>query len=184
MPGMMYRLVLELPGSRPLPLTGRVMRRQDNTHGDYCYGIAFSDVDAAVEDQLQDLVLSRLEQQHCNLPKVLVVDDSVVARKALSQELQGLGLSPLLAPMPLDALRLLLNKEVQIDIAIVDLYLGPADGYQLLKYMAKTFPAIRRILISGRCRLSQLELALSAGYAHAILPKPWGREQILHAIAA
>ncbi len=178
-----YRLILNLPDSRPIALTGRVVRQHVDANGKKGYGIAFQGTDADTEDYIHNVILSHLENQPEPTPSILVVDDCANVRHAIKRELRSLGMSVVLAAMPLDALRLLLDKGIQIEVAIVDLFLGSADGFQLLKYLETEHPHIRRILISGHPRACQLDLAVSTGHAHAVLPKPWDREQIARAIA-
>jgi len=176
-------LVLNLPDLQPIKVIGRIVRTLLDAHGHKSYGVAFHGLDADTEDLIHNFVLSQLEQQYRKAPLVLVVDDSVNTRRALERDLRSLGVSTLLAAMPLDAVRLLCNQEIHVDLAMVDLSLGPADGLHLLKHMEETYPNIRRVLISGRQRTCQLELAVAFGHAHAILPKPWNREQLSEVIS-
>jgi CheY-like chemotaxis protein len=179
-----YRLILCLPDSVPIALRCRVVRLHLDAHKQTAYGVAFRRGDAKSEDYLHHLVLSHLKNQKVPMPSVLVVDDCANARRAIKRELRSLGMTAVLAPMPLDAVRLLRDETLHIQVAIVDLHLGPADGFQLLKYLDKEYQHIRRILISGESRSGQLELAVSTGHAHAVLPKPWDREHIAKALAA
>lgn len=183
-PGTDYRLILNLPDARPVALTGRVVRQYVDANGNTGYGIVFQDTDPDIEDFIHNVILSDLETQQGPTPSVLVVDDCANIRHALERELHALGMRTVLATMPLDALRLLHDKEIKIEIAIVDLFLGPADGFQLLKYLEKEYPEIRRVLISGQARNCQLDLAVSSGHVHAVLPKPWDCEHLAGVIAA
>lgn len=171
-------LALNLPDLQSIEVAGRVVRTLVDDNGRKKYGIAFRDVDPYTEDLIHNFLLSKLESPKKTRPFVLVVNDSVEIRRTLERELRAIGVPALLTAMPLDAMRLLTNKEVHVDLAIVDCFLGPEDGMLLLKYMEKEFPNVQRILTSEQQHVCQLDLALSFGRAHATLVRPWDSEQL------
>ena len=180
--GCDYHVVLNLPGLQPIEVNGRLVRIQTDPHGHNSYGIAFQNVDPDTEDRIHNFLLLQLEHRYNQTPFALVVDDCVNTRRALERDLRAIGVSTVLAAMPLDALRILSDQNLAINLAIVDLKLGPADGVQLLKYLEKQHPTVRRVLISGQQRTCQLELAVKFGHAHAVLPKPWKRDHLKEVI--
>jgi DNA-binding NtrC family response regulator len=159
------------------------VRIRADSDGNIGYGVAFEGIQTDAEDYIHDVILSYLEQQQECPTSVLVVDDCANIRRAIKTELRSQRMGVLLAAMPLDAIRLLQDSDNRISVVIVDMFLGPADGITLLKYIECEYPHIRRILISGRSRADQLDLAVHTGRAHAVLTKPWGQGQIIKAIS-
>jgi CheY-like chemotaxis protein len=106
-------------------------------------------------------------------PLVLVVDDSPGVLKVLTREVSRLGRTAVCFESPEQAVTFLLDPEVQIDRAIVDLNLGLHDGIDLLDFLARKRPGVRRVLTSGAVGPSILEQHRLEGKAHAVLPKPW-----------
>jgi ActR/RegA family two-component response regulator len=113
---------------------------------------------------------------------VLIVDDSIEIRQALSRDLSSLGYKPLTAATHKQALRYLEDGEDDVRIAIVDLVLGREDGLALLEVLAERWPNMRRILMSGYVLPVTLDLVRSCGRAHAVMSKPWNRESLAQII--
>ena len=124
--------------------------------------------------------LTRLDEHQ---PAILVVDDSRQICTALQRELSDLGRSSHCFQSPDEAIDLLSNPDIKIDIALVDLVLKEHNGLELLEYLAKHRPEVRRILISGRVEYSLLEKIHVMGTVHAVLPKPWDPARLAKALA-
>lgn len=172
-------LVLELSAYSSITLSARVTRTEKRPDGCTVTGVSFCNMGLDTEALLYDIILSHLSQKLEQLrPTVLVVDDCAEVRNALRRDLKALNRPVALAPMTLDAIRMLQDRSLSIDVAIVDLMLGVEDGMELLRYLKSHYPEIKRVLISGHVRPSQLELAQCIGNADLVLTKPWSREQI------
>ena len=176
-------LMLQLPGHKALSLRADVVRRDERPGGQHHFGVAFRDVVPDEEDCLRRAVLAMLGEKN-PVSRVLVVDDSSAICRALERELRTLGRVAVLAGTPVEVAGLLKDDKFEFDTAIVDLFLGPADGSEILATLAKQRPGTRRVLMSGAARAGDLKLALAIGQAHAILPKPWSREQLADALRA
>lgn len=177
--GKHVKVLLQLEGRRHITLSAEVVRHQVRESGDHLFAVAFRNVEAAAEGWIQGAVLSALKRCHASPEaSVLVVDDSPEIHRALERDLHALGVEMVAAATPLDAVRHLQDPEVQIKVALVDLYLGRTDGLDVLALLADDYPGIHRVLMSGRVRPCQLELALLSGRAHEILPKPWERQTL------
>lgn len=113
---------------------------------------------------------------------VLLVDDNDKVLRALQRDLRALGRRSLAVADPVAAVMALLDPGVRVTAAVVDLFLGADDGLDLLRFMEKWLPGVRRVLISGRARSPQLDLARACGRAHAILSKPWSRSALATAL--
>lgn len=177
--GEHVKILLQLEGRRRIYLNADVVRHEVRESGDHLFAVAFRNVKPAAEDRIQRAVLSALERCHVSPDaRVLVVDDEPGIHRALGRNLRALDIGMLSAATPLEAVRRLQDPEVAIDVAFVDLYLGHADGIDVLAFLAEDHPEIQRVLMSGRARTCQLELALLSGRAHEILPKPWERQTL------
>jgi CheY-like chemotaxis protein len=182
--GEMLRVLLQLQGHLPIAIHAQVLRREDRGGGVYAYAVTFRDLSAKAEDLIQESVLLALERQRKRPDAaVLVVDDSAEVCLALERDLRAMGRRAFSAVTPLDAVRHLLDAQAGIETAVVDLYLGQADGMDLLAYLADDLPKVRRVIMSGTLREDQLQAALVSGRAQAILHKPWDRGALADAIA-
>lgn len=183
-PGARVRMLLHLPERKPLSLSAVVIRRQ--AHGAKGHGLAvnFQHLSPEIQDVIQEVVLTTLERLHdATQPEVLVIDDSLEVCRALERDLRAVGRRSVWATNTLQGLKQLETSERRIDAAIVDLRLGNADGLEFLDLLSQAHPSVRRILMSGSIRLGQLELALPAGRAHAVIEKPWSREVLKKALS-
>ena len=180
-PGERIRLLLHLPGLKPMSISAEVLRRQDSDAGQCLVAVAFRDLSPKFEDTIQDVVLATLSIG--SLPpisgtEVLVVDDSHGVRSALARDLLALGRRAASAATPLDAVGWLSDNPQRFDTAIVDLRLGHADGLEFLAFLTDDHPTLHRVLMSGNISPSQLQLAVVSGRAHAVLDKPWTRDSL------
>lgn len=183
-PGERLKVVLQLPGRKPISVSAEVLRRQVNDAQECLFAVAFQHLSPDIEDTIQQVVLATLERLHdASHPEVLVIDDSRQVCRALERDLRALGRRAISAATPLDAVGRLNDGERHIDTAIVDLRLGHADGLEFLSFLSDGHSGVRRILMSGDIRPCQLELAVSSGRAHAVLEKPWSREGLSKVLA-
>jgi CheY-like chemotaxis protein len=169
------RLLLVLPKRDLLSMRARLARSgRDKT------ALAFVNLAADAEDRIHEAVLSNLEQAFG--PGVLVVDSSREVRRRLAGELSQLGCRVRLSATPLEAVRLIEDLDLMLDVVMVDLFFGGADGSALLELAAKERPGIRRVLMSGDVRPDQLRLALLQGKADAVLAKPWNSASLMDTV--
>ncbi len=113
---------------------------------------------------------------------VLVVEDEHVVRAELERDLDQLGFAVHLAATPLDVVRVLDDPARKIQIALVDLGLGPANGLDVLGYLADEHRNVRRVVMSRR-RGDELDREVEAGRAHGALRKPWTAETLESAVS-
>ena len=82
-------------------------------------------------------------------PRVLVVDDEVLPRRAVARWLGGLGLEVVAVATAAEALDLLAQDK--FDVVVADWLLGPGErGDWLLSEVRSRYPEIRRVLFSGQ----------------------------------
>ena len=100
--------------------------------------------------------------------QVLIVDDEPVLRHLASAFLKQSGWICFCAKDPDEAVDVLEREPV--NCAIVDLHLGAKSGYELIRTIARRWPAIRIVAISGSV-LWGGDVAIASGAA-AFLEKP------------
>ena len=177
------QVLLLAPGYRQMTIEGRVIHQESQDDGNFASVVAFCQVVSSTHLTGNDIPLDAIESTECRREKlVLVVDDSLGICRALKRDLRSLGCRTVYAVNTVDAIMLLLDPLVQIETAVVDLFLGPDDGLEILDFLAKWYPDIRRVLISGQVRIEQLLLAQDSGRVQAVLQKPWSRDELARAL--
>ncbi len=114
--------------------------------------------------------------------RVLVIDDSPVARVALRGMLEVAGFAVLEAGDGREGLSSYRRKGA--DVVLCDLFMPDLDGMQVIRQLREESPDVKIIAMSGggaNGNLNQLPLALRIG-ADEILFKPFGRAALLAAI--
>jgi DNA-binding NtrC family response regulator len=114
---------------------------------------------------------------------VLVVDDDPSVGRALVRDLAALGRQAVCVTTPLDAIKYLQSSLSRVEVALVDYDLNTADGLDLLDFLNKEYPAVRRVLMSGCVGLELLDQACESGQAHTAFAKPWDRERLSQVLA-
>lgn len=113
--------------------------------------------------------------------RVLIVDDSALARRNLRHVLEPAGFDVVEAPDGLVALeRYFLEKP---DVVMLDLVMAGMYGLDVLRKILEFDPDARVLVVSADVQSSSHEMALEAG-ARGFVSKPFDRESILQAIEA
>jgi two-component system chemotaxis response regulator CheY len=112
--------------------------------------------------------------------KILLVDDSAMARRAARQILESAGYAVAEAEDGLIALeRYFLEKP---DLVLLDLVMKGMNGLDVLKKLTELDGQVRVIVVSADVQDSSRELAESGGAA-GFLNKPIDRETLLRAVS-
>lgn len=180
--GAALEVVLPFGTGEALLLPGRLMRRRPTRHGP-TFVFTFGDLDPALATRLQARVDADVER--AQTARVLVVDDSREIGDALRMQLAWLGHAAHAVTTPLEAVHVL-EQPNQVEVAIVDLVLGGADGLELLAYLAEQHPHVRRVLMSGHAPPGQLGgpfgIAPPRALPHEVLGKPWSETTLARAV--
>lgn len=111
--------------------------------------------------------------------KVLVVDDSALARRSLRQILETAGCEVIEAEDGLSALeRYYLERP---DVVLLDLVMQGMYGLDVLHKLRELDADARVVVVTADIQSSSLELAEQAG-AKAFINKPFDRTEILGAL--
>lgn len=113
--------------------------------------------------------------------KVLIVDDSSLARRTLRQSLEGMGCHVEEASDGVQAIeRFFINRP---ELVILDMVMNGMYGLDVLAKMREMDPAARVIVATADIQTSTAEQVRTAG-AKAILNKPVNRDQLASTIKA
>jgi two-component system chemotaxis response regulator CheY len=113
--------------------------------------------------------------------KVLVVDDSALARRNLRQILEPAGYVVAEAEDGLIALEQYFLERP--DVVLLDLVMKGMYGLEVLKKLRELDPEARVLVVSADVQSSSHELVEQAG-AKGFLNKPFDRNQLLDALSA
>jgi len=111
--------------------------------------------------------------------KVLIVDDSSMARRTMRSILESAGYEVVEASDGLNALeRFFLEKP---DVVMLDLVMKGMYGLDVLAKLREMDPDIKVIVVSADIQTSSQELVRDAGGA-AFVNKPFDKQDILNAL--
>jgi len=113
--------------------------------------------------------------------RILVVDDERDLVELLAFLVQQAGLIPLTATEPVGALELF-EKE-HPELALVDLRLGPWDGFELVANLRRRSPKLSIIVLTARGSEDDKVRALEMG-ADDYVVKPFGHRELIARIRA
>jgi DNA-binding NtrC family response regulator len=102
---------------------------------------------------------------------VLLVDDEPAVRRALGRMLSADGHNVLKAEDATVALELL-GRE-QVDVVVADIDMPGMNGVELVAQIRRLYPAVVRILLTGRATLSSTIDAINEGEVFRYVTKPW-----------
>ncbi len=112
--------------------------------------------------------------------KVLLVDDSRLARRGLRQVLESAGFAVVEAEDGMRALeRYFLDKP---DVVVLDLLMEGMHGFDVLAKLREMDPAARVLVISADIQSSSREMAAAAG-ACGFLEKPFDGQEVVEAVS-
>lgn len=114
--------------------------------------------------------------------KILVVDDHALFREGLVYVLDQLESEiSILEASSYEEAVVLLNKDLDIDLALLDLSMPDKDGFTLLSYCRKHFPLVPSVVLSASKEQSDLSRALKGG-ALGFIPKDTTSKVMLNAL--
>ncbi|HET6786357.1 MAG TPA: response regulator transcription factor [Aquabacterium sp.] len=114
--------------------------------------------------------------------KVLLIDDHPLILAALQSVIQGLGDHVEVASASSGrAAREFLQADSTVDLVLLDLHLGDADGFDLLAEFRSTYPALPVVVISASDRTSDVIRSIDMG-AMGFVPKRASNETLVDAL--
>lgn len=115
------------------------------------------------------------------MTKVLIVDDSSLARRTVRQSLEELGHAVEEASDGAQALeRYFINRH---DVVVLDMVMNGMYGLEVLAKLRELNPDVRVIVLTADIQKSTLEHARAAGAA-AFLNKPVNRQELARVVSA
>lgn len=115
--------------------------------------------------------------------KVLVVDDHPLILSALQQVIRGLGddVDVLEAGSAAAAREQVARHAASLDLVLLDLALGDANGFDLLSEFRAQFPAVPVVVVSASDRMSDVIRSIDLG-AMGFVPKRASNEVLFQAL--
>ncbi len=114
--------------------------------------------------------------------KVLLIDDHPLILSALKAVIQGLGDDVTVAgASSAAAARATLKEDSVFDLALLDLQLGDANGFDLLAELRSTYPALPVVVVSASDRTSDVIRSIDMG-AMGFVPKRASNETLFEAL--
>jgi CheY-like chemotaxis protein len=109
---------------------------------------------------------------------ILVVDDEPLLRDVAARLLQGLGYRVLTAPGGESALEILQEKNGEIDLVFLDLFMPGLSGLQTWEQLRTLYPQVRVLFSSGYGEEEKLPPGAD------FLSKPYSLETLSQKVAA
>ena len=113
--------------------------------------------------------------------KILITDDSILARKQLKDIISTLG-----SPVFIEAVdgqdAIDKYKESKPDLVFLDIVMPKKDGNAAIREIMEFDPEANIIIASSVCTQSQLKLALEAG-AKDFIQKPLDKDQVVKVVS-
>ena len=114
--------------------------------------------------------------------KVLLIDDHPLILAALQSVIQGLGDNVIVSSASSGrTAREALAADNTIELVLLDLHLGDADGFDLLAEFRSTYPALPVVVISASDRTSDVIRSIDMG-AMGFVPKRASNETLVEAL--
>jgi DNA-binding response OmpR family regulator len=118
---------------------------------------------------LRELKLPKAGQRE---PAILVVEDDVLVRMALSDYLQECGFKVLEASTAAEAIAMIQGTEFALDVVFSDVRMpGSMDGFGLAQWVRKHRPGLPVLLASGDVGVARAAQGLCE--KHQVLTKPY-----------
>jgi two-component system, cell cycle sensor histidine kinase and response regulator CckA len=112
---------------------------------------------------------------------VLIIDDEMLVREALTDILETVGIDVLLAKNVQEGINLYRHHAHEIELVILDIRLPEMNGAHMLHYLRHMNPRLRAIVASGY-DTSHIHQQFSHDPNVHILQKPFGMEGFLQAV--
>ena len=111
--------------------------------------------------------------------RILVVDDEEALRTVLRSELISAGYEVSTASDGDEAISTIQNKK--FDLVLLDIKMPKVDGFEVLKFIKKSFPSIRVIMLTGFADLKNAIESKKHG-AEDFVSKPYDLVDLLTTI--
>lgn len=111
--------------------------------------------------------------------RILVVDDEEPLRMVLGNELSTSGYDVATAADGDEAITVIQNK--RFDLVLLDIKMGKTDGFEVLKFIKKNFPALKVIMLTGFADLKNAIESKKNG-AEDFVSKPYDLVDLLTTI--
>ncbi len=118
-----------------------------------------------------------INHTEAEFPKVLVIDDEASILQSIKRLLRRHNINVLLAQSGQEGLELLTKHDVQL--VICDMKMPNMTGAELFTQVAKRYPNIYRILLTGFSDVDSTIDAINLGKIDRYVQKPWDNDHLV-----
>lgn len=179
--GQVVQVLLRV-GEQLQSLDAEVVRRERLPSDEQSFAMAFRNLSADVEDLLQNLALLAIEGAKVKKEAILLLGSLSRVPFDIEGDVRSLGYEVVAAVTPLDVISLLSSNTHRIVAVVVGCDLARADLLGFLSFMKDAYPQIRRVVLPGVPRPTQLERAIASGVVQAVLGQPWDSDSLSEAL--
>jgi EAL domain-containing protein (putative c-di-GMP-specific phosphodiesterase class I)/CheY-like chemotaxis protein len=134
---------------------------------------------------MNDLLPQDSSAQHAALAgAALVVDDEESVRTAIARMLRSMGVRVYMASCTEEALATLEAHAEDVAVIVSDYAMPGADGAELLRAVRKRWPAISRVMLTGKADLHAASRAVNESHLFRLFAKPWQPRELQETVAA
>ncbi len=173
-------VVLSTTGKdRMLRLRGTVV--QHESWDGHCINVSLRlrQMDADLEDQVQDIVAQHLERTR--MPMIVVLDNGRLQAMGFHRQVHALGRHAVFAHNGLDALWVLERFSNAYSTVLVDQSFVEANGPEILVFLHDRYLDKRRVLVLPRSDSHEAEGGMIWS-VHGVLTTPWTAESLQSAL--
>lgn len=113
-------------------------------------------------------------------PSILIVDDELDVLVVLKATLSPLTNDIVVVESGQEAIQACLSRS--FDLVISDMSMPGMDGAELLRQLAKDYPSMRRIILTGYADLDQTLKSINEGRVNRYLTKPFAIGALLQEV--
>ncbi|WP_026374796.1 response regulator [Aestuariibacter salexigens] len=111
---------------------------------------------------------------------LLIVDDEPMIVQALMRCFRTEDICIFTASNGVEALQYL--KQHTVDMLLTDIKMPAMDGLQLLTVVARDYPSVYRMVLTGFADTEMLKRAINSGSVNHFIEKPWHKSVVIRAI--
>jgi len=112
----------------------------------------------------------------------LFLDDDPLVLRALRRTLRKEPFDTYFTESPEEAFDLIAAHNVHIVVS--DVFMPTMSGLVFFAELARRFPKVRRVFMSGKTDGASLAVAHATGTVEAILEKPWNNQELIRTLHA
>lgn len=172
--------VLRVSGARPVSVTGKVIRVNQDRDVRPAFAVQFSEPSTDLEDLIREVSEEMRDDDVAQT--VMVVARSSLLRDQLALWLADAGWRVVGVSTPLEAVAELDRNPAGVRWIVALDRLTQTGGTELLTYVSSTYPGVHRLLVSAPAHRREAEAAMNNGVIDAALSQPIHMKRLAEAL--